>query len=935
MRNFIVLILFSSFTISSSAQQGSASINASNADTAADSVRSITDVENEDIYILSDFEVSASDDQGYFSANSNSATRTNSLVKNTPITMSIVNEELLSDLGIQSNEDLAAVVSGIDTDPDGYSLDRLRIRGFRVAASRYDYFPRSVPRDGYNVNRVDIIKGANSLIFGQASPGGTVNTIPQLANFAKDVQAFSYTVGDKGFKRGQLNVNQIVNDQLAIKFMGVNLSQEYDHPYKKNRFKGGTLAVNYKPSAKTNFRLHLESVDTETYFPVRAMKDRTLRDDETLFDSDGRNDDYNGMLSRFGYEVPYTPDFVEFLPAVVVEHIVQSSSTINDKSDITALYDGINAENYGSIAGPDKMNDRDGYFASAKLQQLINDDLEFELAINQQEVEGNGLSRDSYGAPTVRQSFTLPYQNIDPKTAFDVGEPYISTYWTKNNWQTKRQGLKATVIYDGEFPFSVGVHKLVGGFDYDSSVKDAREFDMIPIGALLDDGSYAGQDLLNNNRFTDRNRAYEYFGIDTGFDSTVPGILFDFETSSNISMLPLDGTTDLTMPNGSLNSPDYTLPSYDLSPDSEWALRQTQYSDVETYSQWFALQSEFMDGRIHTLLGARYDNVNLTSRLRKVIIHGLDTGIDDGNNNLEDDTYHKLSPSLGALYWLNSSVGIFANYAESIESPAGTQRTPIGEIAPPEYGRGLEGGIRFSTNDNKIDGQFVYYQIEKENDDEFPYTTNMLNAIYPFSVYGEQYPELYYNGGSRYIRQGLMAGRRAPGDKTISEGLELDLTYNPSKAWTFFGSYNYTIDNSVTGLDPSITPSLQSQFFYQGDQLPGRPKQRANFTARYKFTSGKLRNLSVGVNQTWRSPSMVTFFILPDGSNHPLRLGHEFSTNLFMNYSFKLKGSGKLPKVSLGLNIYNILDNRDLINRGNYAFYREGRSVRFMTKIAF
>ena len=96
-------------------------------------------------FIFSDFEVSASDDQGYFSANSNSATRTNSLVKNTPITMSIVNEELLSDLGIQSNEDLAAVVSGIDTDPDGFSLDRLRIRGFRASVSRYDYFPRTVP----------------------------------------------------------------------------------------------------------------------------------------------------------------------------------------------------------------------------------------------------------------------------------------------------------------------------------------------------------------------------------------------------------------------------------------------------------------------------------------------------------------------------------------------------------------------------------------------------------------------------------------------------------------------------------------------------------------------------------------------------------------------------------------------------------------------
>ena len=52
MRNFIVLILFSSFTIPSFAQQGSTSIDSSNAETAAVAVRSTIDVENEDIYIL-------------------------------------------------------------------------------------------------------------------------------------------------------------------------------------------------------------------------------------------------------------------------------------------------------------------------------------------------------------------------------------------------------------------------------------------------------------------------------------------------------------------------------------------------------------------------------------------------------------------------------------------------------------------------------------------------------------------------------------------------------------------------------------------------------------------------------------------------------------------------------------------------------------------
>jgi outer membrane receptor protein involved in Fe transport len=1111
MRYCIGLFLLASFTIPSYGQEDSAFNTVNDADTAVIAVSGADDVENEEIYILSDFEVSASDDQGYFSANSNSATRTNSLVKNTPITMSIVNEELLSDLGIQSNEDLAAVVSGIDTDPDGFSLDRLRIRGFRASVSRYDYFPRTVPRDGYNVNRVDIIKGANSLIFGQASPGGSINTIPYIANFAKNAAVASYTSGNKDFSRKELTINQIINDQLAVKYMAVDLSQGYNHPYNKFGYKGDTVAVTFKPNSKTNLQLHFENVDTEAYFPVRALKDNTKRDDDnytfskigSVIDAErvnnswvsfldnttgeiatesvptiddysnwtiwnnssalpngvpiygapsGTQTDYQGILSRWEYNVPYTPDYVKYLSDTVTNHILENSANLNSRADIAALYEGINASNYGSIGGPDKMNDRDGHFYTAKLQHIINDDFEIEFAVNSQEVEGNGLSRDSYGAGTVHQHFNLLYQD-DPKTSYNLEYPFIRTYWTKSHWETERDGIKATFIYDGAFPTKFGQHKLVSGVDSDIDKKYAQEYDMIPSGAFEvmqflggPEGSYAALDRADNNRFSSAQRSYEYFKLSEGFDATVPGISFDFVRNSNVDLLPLIGDVALTngqnplqwqirqlragptdsylsyykfpgqladSPNGfgikqiplgvdpetgnlvaAINLPqaevpledrgddpllttayrdpatslpldnDYALYNYDAEndtyrvydpSDSLWALKQVQRSEVNTFSQWFALQSEFLNGRVHTLLGARYDAIDLKSSLRKVVVHGydnLDDPTDDIHNNKESKTYHQVSPSLGLLYWINPSLGIFANYAESIESPGGTQRTPIGEIAPPEYGKGIEGGFRFSLAGKKIDGQIVYYEIEKENDDEFAYTTAMLSTIYPYSKYGSpngelagEYSYLYYapNEGNSFtpsLRQSMMAGRRSVGDVTLSKGVEFDVTYNPSKAVTFLASYNCTLDNSIIGLHPSITPEKQLQYFYQGDQLPGRPKQRANFTARYKFLDGPLRNLAVGLNQTWRSPSMVTFFNFEDengviDSQHPLKLGHEFSTNLFMNYSFKLKGPGKPPKVSLGLNIYNILDNRDLINRGNYAFYREGRSVRFMTKIAF
>ncbi len=158
------------------------------------------DVE-EELYVLPEFVVSNDQDEGYYSANSTSVTRTNTLVKNSPISMSIVNEQLLDDLNIINTQDLAMVSASIDEDPNGYSLDRIRIRGFRNSFSRFNFFKRNLPTDSYNIARVDIIKGANSLIFGQASPGGSVSSAPMLANFRGNTKALSATVGNKDYMR--------------------------------------------------------------------------------------------------------------------------------------------------------------------------------------------------------------------------------------------------------------------------------------------------------------------------------------------------------------------------------------------------------------------------------------------------------------------------------------------------------------------------------------------------------------------------------------------------------------------------------------------------------------------------------------------------------------------------------------------------------------
>ena len=273
----------------------------------------------EEIYQLSDFVVTDKSDNGYFSGSSTSVTKANELIKNTPVNVSVINKELLDDLGINTTEDLAMVTSSIDTDPNSYSLDQIRIRGFRNTSTRFNGFRRTLARDGYNIARYVIIKGANSMIFGQASPGGTVNAQPLLANFRKDSGSITFSIGNKDYTKKTFNYNKIFSDKLAIRLMMLDHYQGYEHAYKNYDLKSNTLAINYRPDYTSSIKLHLERIDSSFSFPTLSLKDDTRIDDSI----DGKNTSdsipYDGYLSSSenksmasDFNVPFNSEWLNF-----------------------------------------------------------------------------------------------------------------------------------------------------------------------------------------------------------------------------------------------------------------------------------------------------------------------------------------------------------------------------------------------------------------------------------------------------------------------------------------------------------------------------------------------------------------------------------------------------------------------------------------------
>jgi len=161
-------------------------------------------------------------DKGYDVQNASSATRVSAPLIETPVSVDVVDQELIRDKAILSPGELANSVSGVQANGSiygvGTSTNNFIVRGFSTNGINYRDGYRvngiDTPTDMANVERVEFVKGPGSVLYGAAQPGGSVNTVTKKAvtdNFANvGVQAGSWS-----FLRSTLDMNQNFGDVSA------------------------------------------------------------------------------------------------------------------------------------------------------------------------------------------------------------------------------------------------------------------------------------------------------------------------------------------------------------------------------------------------------------------------------------------------------------------------------------------------------------------------------------------------------------------------------------------------------------------------------------------------------------------------------------------------------------------------------------------------
>jgi catecholate siderophore receptor len=161
--------------------------------------------------------------RGYATPRTTTATRTDTPLRDTPQSVSIVTRQLIADQSMQGMADVVRYVPGITMGQGEGHRDAPTIRG---NSSTADFFVDGVRddaqylRDLYNVERVEALKGSNAMVFGRGGGGGVLNRVTKEAQWTP-TRALTLEGGSFDHKRALLDAGRGFGTAFAGRVNGM------------------------------------------------------------------------------------------------------------------------------------------------------------------------------------------------------------------------------------------------------------------------------------------------------------------------------------------------------------------------------------------------------------------------------------------------------------------------------------------------------------------------------------------------------------------------------------------------------------------------------------------------------------------------------------------------------------------------------------------
>lgn len=222
---------------------------------------------------------------GYKAKNAATATKTDTPLVETPQAVTVITKDQITDQGATNLQDALNYAAGVRSDAYGLDSrsDGVRIRGnfpdeYTDGLRRmYDWYTSNTRTDPYTLERIEVLRGPSSMLFGQSTTGGLINMVSKRPQAERQGE-IGVQVGSWNRKQVQADLSGPLTDdgQWLYRLVAVGRTADTQVDYVRDDRGVFAPSLTWRPSAATNLTLQAnwqkdKSGSTSQFFPWEGV----------------------------------------------------------------------------------------------------------------------------------------------------------------------------------------------------------------------------------------------------------------------------------------------------------------------------------------------------------------------------------------------------------------------------------------------------------------------------------------------------------------------------------------------------------------------------------------------------------------------------------------------------------------------------------------
>lgn len=228
---------------------------------------------------LPEMVVAEQPEQAYAVKQATTATKTDTPIIETPVSIQVVPQQVLQDQSAYRLQDAVKNVSGVQQRFSTGGVDRFIVRGFDLGEAQYRNGIRlnNLNFDLANVEQVEVLKGPASVLYGRTEPGGLLNIVTKKPR-SQPYYALEQRFGSYDYYRTQVEATGPITQDGSLLY-SLNLSYLNSDSFRDFNFHERIFlapAFTWRPLETTEFNFALEYLDYDFVYDsgIPALGDR-------------------------------------------------------------------------------------------------------------------------------------------------------------------------------------------------------------------------------------------------------------------------------------------------------------------------------------------------------------------------------------------------------------------------------------------------------------------------------------------------------------------------------------------------------------------------------------------------------------------------------------------------------------------------------------